>query len=809
MTFKIKIKTHYTILVVLLGIVATTSFSQTMGNIKGNVIGKQQAIEYATVALFKMPDTIKVLQHTTTDSLGKFSFNDVLAGGYMIKISLIGYKPITQKINLKEQDNNIVLNDINLQQDNAVLGDVVVTTTQQKLIQKTTEGFIVNTAANITQIGGTATDLLKNTPTVAVDADGGITLRGKKPLVLINGRNSAFNTIDQIPAGNIESIEIINNASAKYDANAQSGIINIKLKKNKANGTNGAVSLGGGAGSRGRTANSIIINHKTVKWNLGLAYDNRFAGRTKYITNNRTNFNLPDAYNLNQTRDDERMERLQNLKFNADFTPNKKHSFSFEAIGNIEGQDNDETLHSTTYKQSKTFNDANTRHSLELKRSKLAEFSFGYNRKFLNPEKSFAVSLTTSIEQERENTDITTQNLNENRSNLGDASLQKTHNYADENISNLIVDYAFPLFKNGILETGYKGTFRQSKNDYEASDKIGNDYIVNTATSNIFKFNEQVNAAYVLFHSYIGTQDNPNWKYDIGIRFEQVNNDGKTQSNSTSFSNQYFKVFPTASFAYMMQNEQSVKLSYAKRINRPDLDDLNPFVDITDALNPHSGNPYLQPEIVHAFELGYNKAWKNYAVSSSVFYRHSQNTIRGFQESQGNGVVLRLPVNIGTANSYGIENIVSAKPSGFYDANLSFTLFQQELNGSNIGADAVQNSFNWNGKLINNISLSSRSKLQIIGNYSSAQTIAQGNLISIYNVDIGFQQKLGNGNSRLGLIVVDVLNTLKSGSNIYAPEFNGFKTSKADTRAIILTFAYSFKSAFKEKLLENKFSKEF
>ena len=808
MTLKIKLKMHYTILLVLFSFIINTTFAQSTGNIKGNIVSNQQAVEFATVTLSNQKDTTKILHYSITDSLGKFYFNNIAFGNYFLKITLIGHQPTTQKINVTNENNNIALSNINLNNDDASLAAVTVIA-QKKLILKTTEGFIVNAAANITQVGGTATDLLKSTPTVAVDADGGITLRGKKPLILINGRNSAFTTIDQIPASNIESIEIINNASAKYDANAQSGIINITLKKNKTNGTNGAFSLGAGLGSRGRTANSIILNHKTSKWNLGLGYDNRFAGRTKHITNKRTNFYLPDTYSLKQERNDERMERLQNLKLNTDFTPNNKHSFSFEAIGNIEGQDNDETLNSTTYKQSKNYNDANRRHSLELKRSKLAEFTFGYNRKFTNPKKSFAISLSTSIEQERENTDIYTQNLNEDKSNLGNPSLQNTHNYANENISNAILDYAFPLFKNGIVETGYKGTYRQSKNDYESSDKVGNDYIINTAASNIFKFNEQVHAAYLLFHSFIGTEENPKYKYDIGVRLEQVNNNGNTQTNSTQFLNEYLKLFPTASFSYLMANNQTLKLSYAKRINRPDLDDLNPFIDITDALNPHSGNPYLKPEIIQALELGYNKDWENYSLSSSLFYRNAKNTIRSFQQSQANGAVLRLPVNIGTANSYGIENIFTAKPTKFYDVNASFTLFQQELNGSNVAKDAVQNSFNWYAKLINNFSIGTRGKLQIIGNYNSAQTTAQGNLISIYNLDLGFQQKLGKGNSRLGLIVVDVFNTLKSGSNNYTTDFKSYKTSKADTRAIMLTFAYSFKSAFKEKLLENKFSKEF
>lgn len=784
------------------------AFAQKTGKINGNLLDNQQAVEFATITLAKLPDSSKIAYFTTSDSLGKFFFENINLGDYLIKISLIGYKTFSKNIFLTVDNPVFSLNNLSILADNKLLNEVVVTS-QKKLIEKTSEGFIVNASANITQIGGTATDLLKSTPTVSVDADGAITLRGKTPLILINGRNSKLANADQIPASSIESIEIINNASAKYDANAQSGIINIRLKKNKQEGTNGAFSLGVGAGSRGRISSSALINHKTEKWNMGLGYDNRFAGRTKHITTNRTNFNLPETYQINQDRNDERIERLQNLKFNLDFTPNDKNAFSFEAIGNVEGQDNDESLNSIIRKQNNEFNSANDRHSLEYKRAKVGEFAMNYSRKFDNPKKSLFANITTSIEQGRENTDIITQNLSENLTPIGNQFLQKTHNYEDANVSNAIVDYAIPIAKNGLLETGYKGTFRNITNDYEASDKIGNSYGINAASTNIFKFSEQIHAFYGLYHAYIGTEDNPKWKYELGLRMEQVHNEGKTNTSSTTIKNDYLKLFPTATISYLINADEFWKLSYGKRINRPDLDDLNPFVDITDALNPHSGNPNLKPEFIQALELGYNKEWEKVTLSTNIFYRYSENTIRSFLQPLPSGALLRLPVNIGTANSYGVENIITAKLNNFYNLNLSVSLFQQEYNGSNISSDAIQSSINWFGKIINNFTLGKGGKLQVIGNYNSAETTPQGRTIPLYNVDLGFQQKIGKGNSRLGLVVVDAFNTLSSGVNTTTAEFVSGRTQKADTRAIMLTFAYSFKSILKDELLENKFTKEF
>ncbi|MBZ5857685.1 TonB-dependent receptor domain-containing protein [Flavihumibacter profundi] len=783
-------------------------FAQKTGKVTGNISDKNVALEFVTVTLNNLADTGKVVYYTTTDSTGFFSLDKIDLGDYQLKFSLIGYKSATQKISLTADTKTIQFDHYNLDKDANFLQSVTVTS-QKKLIEKTQQGFIVNAAANITSSGGTATDILKNTPTVSVDADGAITLRGKTPLILINGRNSNLGNPDQIPASSIESIEIINNPTAKYDANAESGIINIKLKKNKQNGTNGALALGAGFGSRGRINSSFLVNHKTKKWNLGLGYDNRFAGRTRKINASRTNYYLPDEYLLNQNRNDERLEQLQNLKFNVDFTPDNKNTFSLEAIGNMEGQDNDESLNSIIYKQNNDFNSNTNRHSLELERSKVAEFAFDYNRKFNDPQKSLSASITSSINRDRENTDITSQPLDENGVNAGDPFLQKTHNYENGNVSTAKLDYAFPFTSNGKIETGYKGVFRRTDDDFQTSALINGDYIVNTAASDIFKFNEQVNALYALYSSGFGSPQNQKWKYDLGIRAEQTSNDGNTQKDSTKFTNQYLDFFPTASLIYYNKPEAYWKLSYGKRINRPGMGQLNPFVDITDSLNPHSGNPNLQPEIIHAIELGYNKEWSRYAVSTNLFYRYSINTIRQYSHLQSNGANLTFPVNIGNATTFGIESILNAKLSGFYDFNASISLFQQKLNGSNISKDAVQEAFGWYAKLINNFVPWQGSKLQVTGNYNSALPTPQGKRIAQYFVDLGFQQKLGKGNARVGLTVTDIFNTFKSGYTNSTTEFTNYRYGKADTRAFIVTFAWFFKSAFKEKLLENKFSTEY
>ncbi len=788
-------------------LISQFTFAQTHPSIKGNVSDGKLPIEFVDVLLKKTTDSTKVASFAVTDASGNFALENINSGDYQLQFKLIGFKTITQRI--KVSTTPISLGNIVLQNDTNLLNDVVVTS-HKKQIEKTEGGFVFNAVSNISQTGGTATDMLKSIPTIAVDAEGAITLRGKSPMILINGKNSTITNMDQIAASSIESVEVITNPTAKYDANTESGIINIKLKKINQSGLNGAVVLGAGFGAKGRMNSSVLLNNKTDKWNIGLGYDNRFAGRTKEIKSDRTNYFVDDEHFIKQHRNDERTEGLQNLKFNVDFTPNERNSFSFEAIGNMESQDNNETLYTQVNTNTSAFFSQNRRHSLELERSKVAEFAFNYDRKFADSRKSLNASITSSFNYDRENTDIDTYNYDEYDQQIGAVLLQRTHNYEHENITNATLNYAVPVSAKSMLEVGYKGTFRFFNSEFQSATLENGNYIVDPIASNTFDFNEQISAFYGMLNSSIGEIENPKWKYNLGLRAENVSNTGATQNNSDRFSNDYLKLFPSASLQLNLASDESLKFGYSKRINRPELDQLNPFVDITDALNPHGGNPYLKPEIIHIVELNYNKEFDKYSFSGNAFYRNANNTIRQYAILQDNGVVLLQPQNIGNTITYGLETIFSIKPFSFYDANISLTAFQQHIDAKNLeqAQDAVSNAFSWYGKLINNFTPWKGGKLQIIGNYNSALATAQGKRIPIYNVDLGFQQKLGKSNARLGLVATDMFNTLESGYKNNTLLFSNNRTSKSDTRALMVTFAYTFRSDFKEKLLENQFSTE-
>jgi len=777
------------------------AFSQSA--IQARIVDKSAPVEFVNVLLYSASDSVKILKYATTDSAGAFKLAGLGSGKYVLKTQMMGFISAKIPVSLAEAQ-SLQLSDISLVTDSKMLAAVEVIS-QKELVQKTTQGFIVKAKDNLTQAGGSATDLLKSVPTVVVDAEGAITVRGKGPLILINGRTSGISSTDLIPASSVESVEIINNPSAQYDADSEGGIINITLKKAAKSGTNVTASVGGGFGAKGRGSAAFSLNRSAGKWNVGLSYDMRYSERTRKANTTRTSFDQPLNYLLLQNRLDNRTESTQNLKFNVDYAASGKDIFNFEVLTNLEGQDNDEVLGSKFSTQLGAFNSRNTRESIELEKGLAVEFAGTYKHIFADKKEKLVINASTSIGRDNQDTDISTVALSESGSAYGSTFLQRTYSYAKPQTTNFKLDYAKPISATTVLETGYKGIYRANNIDFQNQTFKSGSYIKNPALSNIFDFKEQIHAAYIQLKS----EPSATFKYDIGLRAEKVMNEGSSISNSSiSFQRDYFNVFPTANLAYFLNKSDFLKFSYSRRINRPGLGQLNPMIDITDSLNQHGGNPYLKPELVNAFEVGYNKEGDGWSLSSSAFYRLSNNIIRPFIDLKPNGVALTTPQNFGNATTYGVEEIMDWFPAKFWSVNTSVSIFDQKIDGSYVSSDIANEVVSWYGKMIHNFSLSKQTKLQLIGAYNSPTAMPQGTRMAVYNIDLGFQTKILKGKGGLGIVLSDIFNMQSSGNIASASNFSLERTFKVDTRAVFITFAYSFANVFKESLLDNLFSND-
>jgi len=780
-----------------------TSFAQNTSLLEGQLVDGNQPIEFANVLIYHSSDSLKIVKYATTDSSGNFKINAVPAGSYILKTQLMGYEPL--RIVFTLQTNQVKhFGPLRLVTDSRLLASVEVVS-QREIIQKTTQGFIVQAKDNLTQAGGSATDLLKSIPTVVVDADGAITVRGKGPMILINGRNSGISSTDLIPASSVASVEIINNPSAQFDADSEGGIINITLKKSNKGGTNVNASIGGGYGAKGRGSAAFSLNRQAGKWNVGLTYDMRYSARKRLVDANRTSYDQPLNYLLTQHREDNRIEQTQNLKFNLDYTLSEKDVFNLEVLGNFEGQNNDEVLRSRFSSINQTFTSQNIRESWELENSFLAEFAGTYSHQFADKREKLSLLASAALEHTNQDTDIQTVGLSATDRMIDPTFWQRTYSYEKPRISTFKFDYSKPLSEKTALDFGYKGIVRSTNIDFQNQTKVGGIYVKKPERSNIFQFNEQIHAAYL----QVKSEPIQRLKYDAGLRAEQVYNSGTSVSNtSIAFKREYFNLFPTANVAYFLNDADFIKFSYSKRINRPGLGALNPMIDITDSLNQHGGNPYLKPELVDVFELGHSKEGNGWSLSSSVFYRQSKNIIRPYIEMLPNGVAITKPQNFGNAYILGMEEILTIAPARYWSVNTSLSIFDQKIDGTTNNSEIASEVLSWYGKMIHNFTLSKQTKLQLIGIYNSPTAMPQGTRSATYNIDLGFQTKILKGKGGLGVVISDVFNMQKSGNIASDAYFKLERFNKIDTRALFVTFAYSFSNIFKESLLENKFSND-
>lgn len=790
------------------------SYAQETGSITGKVKdNNNQPVEFANVFVYAKNDSVKVVSGTITDNTGNYILSKIPYGDYFLHVQFVGYAKHKQLVMLKRENRNNNVPDIIIETNATSLEDVEINAFRN-MIKKTEEGIVINASENLTQIGGTAADLLKNMPGVLVSADNEITLRGKSPLILINSRVSGIGgtdrsaNLEQIPASSIERLEIITNPSAKYDADAEGGIINIILKKNSDIGTNGAFALSAGFGECYRLNGMFLLNHKTEKWNFGVAYDNWYTTRTRRVKGDRVQFELPGEYFLTQRRFDERTIQNQNARINIDYAPNKKNTFNFEAIGLFQGEDNNETLTSTTETANYDFTGRNRRHSNEIRRFRTGEVLLNYTKRFNHPDQLLTFNASSAFDNDKENTLITTQELSQQSIETGSPYLQKTHTFKNSNLTNVSIDYIHPLNEKGLIEAGYKTIFRFLDDDFLRQNQLNGNFLTDTSNTDVFNFKEQIHAAYAQYTGWVGEKQSPKWKYSFGLRAEQVWSYGNTELNPLKFTNDYFNLFPYVSLIYYTEKRNIAKMSYSRRINRPTFGQLIPFTDITDSLNQRAGNPDLNPELAHSIELSYNQSYKNGSFTASAFYRSTSNVILPYTVLDGNGVAFTQPQNFGNATTYGIEGIIAYNPFRLWGINLNVSGYDLRIKTNDPTINLKRNQIVYLAKLINNFTLWKNGKIQLTGNYTSPIAIPQGELVAVYFADIGFQQKILKEQGRIGLTVTDIFNTQQSGFRTSDTNFKFSRIFKLDTRAVMLTFGYTFKSTFKENLMENKFKNE-
>lgn len=765
-------------------------FAQNKVKIQGEV-----NVPFSSIRLFK---GAALITGTIGNEKGKFTL-EVAPGVYDLVIESIGYEPI--KMANQSFFSSINLGSITVKESNQTLNEVVVKG-QKASMELNLDKRIFNVGTDIANKGATASEILGNLPSIQVDPEGGIKLRGSDNVrILIDGKPSTLAGINgssglQSLQGNlIDKVEIITNPSARYEAEGMAGIINIVLKKNQNQGFNGAIETTTGYPENfGGTA---IVNYRKNKLNFFLNYGvfyRRTPGRgniyQEVYTGKQTNI-------LEQRSQNNVRGLVNNVRGGADYFFNDKTILTASYIYRrtdvrrisdffyLDYRGNIFNLYSDTYRQQD-----------EKEAEPNGEYALTFKKSFAKKGKEFSADLRYLDYWERSDQLYTQFGKKPDGTAINELSaVQKALNDEFERQWILQADYVNPIGKDAKLEMGLRTSFRDMINDYIVTEKQANgEFTVIPGLRNIFNYQENISAAYVILGSKM-----KQFSYQFGLRAEST--DIKTELEQTEEKNprNYANLFPSAHFTYSITPDNSFQLSYSKRVRRPTYNDLTPFVTFSDNRNFFSGNPNLNPEFTDAFELGHVKYVDQGSISSSVYYRNTVGKIDRFRMVDTAGFARTMPVNISDQQSMGIEVAGSYNFTKNYKADLSFNAFRAVADASNINVAFQSDTYSWFARHSSRVKIGA-TDVQVRANYEAPQQTPQGTRGHIAWMDISASKDIMKGNGTLSLSILDIFN---SRINRYESRFldprdgSGFYTrgqSQGRLTSVNLTFNYRFKT---------------
>ncbi|UZR99375.1 TonB-dependent receptor domain-containing protein [Chondrinema litorale] len=767
----------------LLAFLPFAAYAQDTHEITGTIIDKEteDPVPFAQVAFFEPGNETPVVGTVTKDN-GQFQL-EVEEGEYRMEVVFVGYdeKEIkTVKVNKNKSVGNIALIPSSLKLDEIVVEGNEV----KRPVTTTLEGVNVRPDQTLSNTGGSVLDVLRNTPSVSVGQDGSITLRGSgNTNILLDGRNSSITgDLEQIPASMIENIQIVNNPNAKYDAQGAGGVINIKLKRGSQKGTTGKAELT--VGTRMRTNASVNLSRKSENFNIYGGYSYRSWPGVGNSNTSRDIFSSNER--LIQQVDRERNDKEHTFNYGADYFFGK-NKISYEGAFNME----DEEDYDNTQTEIRSIDTDDLilqykRINNEIEDNYSFDNAFIYERTFDNPDRELRAVVSHSYRDQQEQQIIDIYN---NITDENDDVSRYERSTSDDFNSNIVmqVDYVHP-FDNAKLETGYKSIFRTMENDYlyEAQDPDVGEWVNRADVSNRFRYEDKIFAAYAIFSSSIGDK----LDYALGTRAEQTMVDTKLYNNNETNEQNYLNFFPSVQAQYFLDKSNSLKFTYSRRIDRPSSRRLNPFPDISDSLNIRIGNPNLQPEFINSFEFGHMLSKDKFEITTNAFFRHVNGQIDWIVRVE-DGISYRGPLNLNNAMTYGLELINTTQLTNWWNMNFSYSIFQTQVDGTNLNADYTNKGLSWYAKLNTDFSLPLDVDMQITANYRAPEVEAQGKDLARYYMDLSFQKSFMDDKANATLSIRDLFNTRSFRGENFGEDFFQEFEYKRESRIALLSLSYS------------------
>ncbi len=778
--------------------------------ISGNVIDEEteEPLEYATIVVFsKLKNAI--ITGGITDSKGDFSI-PVETGAFDIRIEYIGFK--TQII-----ENKRITNDENIGKFSLIL-DVEALDAVEIIAERTTVEFrldkkIYNVGKDLTVSGGTVSDVLDNVPSVSVDVEGNVALRGNDDVrILINGKPSGLvglnstDTLRQLPAESIERVEVITSPSARYDAEGSAGILNIILRRSKLQGLNGAMTLNTSYPTQAGVSGNI--NYRTGNLNFfnTTGYSYRETPGNSYNNTEFFNGDNPSTF-LNEERVFERERKGLNTNLGVEWYVNKTSSFTASMVY----RNSDNASNTTNILDEIGSNNSITRNirlDPEIEDDKTIQYSLNYDNQF-NGDSQHKLTFDFQYEQSEESE---TSLINQNRIDVENV---ETREKQDRIL--LQADYVKPVGKEGQFEMGYRGQFQNLNSDFlvENTNDNGDTFFINTDLSNDLAFSQYVNAFYTQYGNKLGDK----FSYLFGIRLEGTRVTIDQETSGDFEKKNYTQLFPTANLAYEISEDASITLGYNRRIRRPRSYFINPFPSRSSATSIFQGNPKLDPSTSDAFDIGYLNRFGKVTLSTSVYFQHATNTFNFitretdlyyiFETNQTISqndpdfdqinddfdlvpIIKRGPVNLATNDRFGFEFTLSYRPTKKWSLNGNFNVFQSITRGDFEEQNFDAENLSWFMRLNNKYTLPGeidwQTRLFYRGPNETAQSISTG----VFSTDLAFSKDLFEEKASLALRVSDLFNSRKRISESFTSNFRSDSEFQWRQRTYTMSFTYRF-----------------
>ena len=806
-------KSKFTLLLLLL-FLSAFAFAQETAPIKqkikitGKIVEKNsnQPLEYATLT-FKNTNNPKALSGGISNNKGEFEI-EVFPGVYDITIEFISFK--SAEIKQKNIQENGSLGLIKLEEDASQLNEVVIrtdkTTVEIKLDKK-----VYNVGKDLIVKGGTVSDVLDNIPSVSVDGEGIVSLRGNENIrILIDGKPSnAINiaeALKQIPADAIDKVEVITNPSARYDAEGGGGILNIVLKRGKNLGLNGTfIGTIGHPENYGANAN---VNYKMQDLNFftTIGYNDR-SNPGNGLTN--TQYYNPDGTTkdyINETRDLEKFGKSLNTNFGVDWTISPTTSWT-NSINYREnkGENTDSVLYDY-YDNNYTYLFNSSRTNNETTKSDNFEYNTNFVQKFKKDGHKLSIDGSFSKNRDVNNGLIKDEAL----SSPIIAETQTTFTDQSQTRNIIQADYVLPFGEGSQFEAGYKGDYSDLTNAYQVADVDANGIAIpNPTLSNTLEYIEKINALYAQY----GFKKSK-FSYLLGLRFENSNIDVNQLATADYNKKKYSNFFPSVFITYEISDKSNLALNYSKRITRPRGRFMNPFVNYSSKINIFSGNPDLDPSMTDKFDFGFLKIWDKITFNTSIYFENTTDVFTFVRLETGlfEGtvpVILSTPINLADEQKVGFDFTLNYTPYKWWKLNGNLNLFYVKTNGdytytNYLGEEVLENfdsnSTSWFARINSRVSLPYKIDWQTNATYNGPQSNSQGKSYGVFAMNMGFSKDILKDKASLALNINDLFNSRIRKVDSYIPNvMSSYGEMQFRQRQINLSFTYRFNKTKTDK----------